>query len=60
MSAGTSHTAFRCSQCEQLEPFCQCTKYCNLCQSVEEVRICADGLMYCQPCREACDMEFVY
>ena len=60
MSAGPSHTAFRCSQCDQLEPYCQCDKYCCLCQAVEDIRICADGLMYFRPCREACDLELIY
>lgn len=60
MSAGASPSVFRCAQCEQVEPQCQCDKYCCLCQAVVGVRICADGLMYCQPCREACDYEITY
>jgi hypothetical protein len=24
---------------------------------VTEVRVCQDGLMYCVPCRDACDLK---
>src|SRR5215472_7731884 len=50
MSAGTGTARFRCAQCEQSEENCECEKYCCLCQSVIDVRFCADGLMYCDPC----------
>ena len=52
MAAGTK---YRCAQCEQPESQCRCEKYCCLCQSVMEVRVCEDGLMYCVFCRDACD-----
>ncbi|HWY21288.1 MAG TPA: hypothetical protein VNX26_08715 [Candidatus Acidoferrum sp.] len=39
------------------ETECECDKYCCLCQTVLEVRICQDGLMYCEPCRNACDYK---
>jgi hypothetical protein len=57
MSAGTSPAKYHCAQCEQLESACQCEKFCVLCQSVIDVRICNDGLMYCEPCRTACDYK---
>jgi len=44
-------------QCEQLEDICQCEKYCVLCQAIIDIRICQDGLMYCEPCRKACDYK---
>ena len=36
---------------------CECEKYCCLCQAVIDIRICADGLMYCEHCRKACDYK---
>jgi hypothetical protein len=57
MSTGTSSTKIHCAQCEQPEGACQCEKFCCLCQSVIDVRICVDGLMYCEPCRTACDYK---
>jgi len=55
-SAG-GHTKYRCAQCEMSEESCECDKFCCLCQTVLEVRICQDGLMYCEPCRTACDYK---
>lgn len=57
MSTGTSPAHYRCAQCEQPENNCECEKFCCLCQSVVDIRICADGLMYCEPCRKACDYK---
>ena len=48
---------FICSICEQSERACTCNKYCMLCQSLYEVRLCEDGAYYCRPCREACDLQ---
>jgi len=31
--------------------------FCCLCQNVLDVRICTDGLMYCEACRTACDYK---
>jgi len=28
-----------------------------MCESQIDVRLCGDGLLYCQPCREACDYK---
>ena len=57
MSTGTGPAKYRCAQCEKTENECECEKYCCLCQSVIDIRTCADGLMYCAPCREACDYK---
>ena len=57
MSTGTSSAKCKCAQCEQPEESCQCEKYCCLCQSVIDIRLCTDGLMYCEPCRTACDYK---
>ena len=57
---GTSHygkTKFLCSQCEMSEQRCECEKYCCLCQSQIDIRLCQDGLYYCPACREACDYK---
>src|ERR1700734_4178728 len=56
-SSGTSHNKFRCAQCEMPEGSCECDKFCCLCQTTTDVRICEDGLMYCEPCRSACDYK---
>jgi len=39
------------------EKMCECEKYCVLCQSQIDIRLCTDGLYYCEPCREACDYK---
>jgi hypothetical protein len=57
MSTGTGTAKYRCSQCEMPENQCECEKFCCLCQSLNHVRICADGLMYCEDCRTACDYK---
>jgi hypothetical protein len=57
MSTGTGSAKYRCSQCERPEDSCECNKYCCLCQAVLEVRVCQDGLMYCEACRTACDYK---
>jgi hypothetical protein len=46
-----------CAQCEQSESRCWCEKFCILCQSQLDIRLCTDGLMYCEPCRTACDYK---
>jgi len=51
---------FVCAVCDLPERKCQCERYCVLCQSLHEVRLCEDGQYYCQPCREACDLEAQY
>ena len=53
----TTKPKVRCAQCEMSESKCDCEKYCCLCQSQIDVRLCYDGLYYCQPCREACDYK---
>ncbi len=54
-----SASRFVCAQCEQPPARCWCDKYCVLCQSQADVRFCTDGLMYCEPCRTACDYKVV-
>jgi hypothetical protein len=57
MSTGTRHAKFRCGQCEMSEDQCECEKFCCLCSAQLDIRICADGLMYCEPCRNACEYK---
>ena len=57
MPATTTKVKVRCMQCEQIEERCECEKFCVLCQSQLDVRLCQDGLFYCQPCREACEYK---
>jgi len=57
MSTGTGQAKSRCAQCEMPEGQCECDKYCCLCQTTLDVRICLDGLMYCEACRTACDYK---
>jgi len=51
----TMNSRFTCQQCDNNEEKCTCTKYCCLCHAFDNVRLCADGLLYCEPCREVCD-----
>ncbi len=57
MSSATSNVKYKCAQCEQYESACECEKFCCLCQAVIDVRLCNDGLLYCEPCRTACDYQ---
>jgi len=57
MSTGTGHAQYRCGQCDMAEDHCECEKFCCFCQSQLDIRICQDGLMYCEPCRTACDYQ---
>jgi hypothetical protein len=59
MSTTSKDTANKvhCSQCDQPERQCDCEKFCCLCQSMLDIKLCHDGLYYCQPCREACDYK---
>ena len=57
MSTGTGSAKYKCAQCEQPESACECEKFCCLCQAVIDVRLCNDGLMYCEPCRTACEYK---
>jgi hypothetical protein len=57
MYTATSPGKYRCNQCEMPEDRCECEKFCCLCQSQLDIRICGDGLMYCEPCRTACDYK---
>lgn len=46
---------FLCIACEQPEDRCECDRYCVLCHSEYNVRLCEDGQYYCADCREVCD-----
>lgn len=49
-----------CYQCEAPEARCKCIRYCCLCHAQFDVRLCEDGLYYCSPCRESCDLRAQY
>jgi hypothetical protein len=51
----SSGKKYLCMQCDLPEVKCACVRYCFLCQSEVDVRLCEDGMYYCVPCREACD-----
>jgi hypothetical protein len=53
-------TEFICLVCELPEKRCSCERYCGLCQSPYDARLCEDGQYYCRPCREACEMAAQY
>jgi hypothetical protein len=57
MSTGTGSAKYLCAQCDQSEGSCDCEKFCCLCQNVTTIRVCDDGLMYCEDCRKACDYK---
>ena len=57
MSAKPGLSKIVCAQCEQSEKSCYCEKFCVLCQSQLDIRLCVDGLMYCEACRTACDYK---
>ncbi len=44
-----------CVICAKTEALCECDKFCILCKSDEDVRLCIDGCYYCGICREVCD-----
>ena len=48
---------FVCGSCSKLEQQCKCDRFCMLCQSDYQVRLCEDGYYYCKDCREACDFR---
>lgn len=49
---------FACIACALPEEQCLCDRYCALCHSEYDVRLCEDGQYYCRDCREACDYKF--
>ena len=46
-----------CSMCDKLEADCNCDKYCTICKSDQNVRLCYDGCFYCEICREVCELS---
>ena len=57
MSTGTGSAKYQMRAMRTTEKACECEKFCCLCQSVIDVRLCTDGLLYCEPCRTACDYK---
>jgi len=57
MSTKPGMSRILCVQCDRPEASCLCDRYCFFCQSQLNVRLCTDGLMYCEACREACDCK---
>jgi hypothetical protein len=57
MSSKPAVSRIVCVQCERPEAGCGCEKYCVFCQSELEMRLCTDGLYYCEACRSACDYK---
>jgi hypothetical protein len=52
-----ANSRFTCQQCDAVEEKCTCDRFCALCQSFENVRLCGDGLYYCESCRIACEYK---
>lgn len=46
-----------CFQCDKPEHECRCDRYCCICAGFERIKLGMDGLYYCTPCREACDVK---
>jgi hypothetical protein len=57
MSSKPGLSRIVCGQCEHAEAGCGCEKFCVFCQSQLSVRLCVDGLFYCDACRSACDYK---
>jgi hypothetical protein len=57
MSSRPGVSRIVCAQCERPEASCGCEKFCVYCQSQLDVRLCTDGLFYCEACRTACDYK---
>ena len=46
--------SYACTVCGSTEEECKCLRFCTLCNSDFEVRLCEDGCYYCRDCREVC------
>ncbi len=57
MSSRPGLSRILCANCERREEDCLCDKYCVYCQTQLDVRLCTDGLMYCEACRSACEYK---
>ena len=53
----TTKVSSAAPQCEKTEERCECDRYCYICMGQQDVRLCEDGLYYCEACREACDYK---
>ena len=49
--------AFVCTSCGVKESKCKCARFCILCNSDYNVRLCQDGCYYCADCREVCEFQ---
>ena len=49
--------AYICTMCGLDEEKCRCERYCMMCKSDNDPRLCSDGCYYCTDCREACDLH---
>lgn len=45
-----------CTMCDKSEKECHCDRFCTICKSDYNVRLCYDGCYYCQVCREVCEL----
>jgi hypothetical protein len=45
-----------CVMCDRHEESCDCPRYCVICHGQHQIRLCSDGMFYCQDCREACEV----
>ena len=50
-------TRYVCAMCDKDEKVCACDRYCSICFSEDDPRLCQDGCYYCRTCREACDYQ---
>ena len=50
-------TRVQCVICEKDEKECACDRYCTICFSEDDARLCQDGCYYCRTCREACEYQ---
>ena len=55
MKKGKDAMVYLCNMCSHEETDCRCVKYCMVCKSDEDPRLCTDGCYYCADCREACE-----
>ena len=46
---------YYCTSCGLGEDKCKCERFCILCSSEDDARLCQDGCYYCRECREVCE-----
>ena len=57
MSTGTGPAKYNARNASKPREFVRVREILLPCQSVIDIRICNDGLMYCEPCRTACEYK---